>query len=165
VATKKGWTWKLSWLPIIAVAVLVGVLLYGAGVLDVTALGDGVRVFHIVLVGVLVFLVLLAIETVLLVRTFADDAPVELEEDAPAPPEPGPEPEPDAPAFAPPPVAGADAVEAVVTADHYDGRNVLEVARPPKSAVEGGIYASTYIPVNGSFMLRLEELVAVHERA
>ena len=153
-------------LPIIAVVDAVVVALYGAGVLDVTDLGDAARVFHVVLVGLAIFVVLLFVEVIMLLRTFGgaggpptdDDLEATADEGAGQPEGPV-EAAPEQPATAWAGDEGPD-LEALQTADELEGRQVIEVARPPKTAVESGIYATTYVSVNPKTVLRLEELVA-----
>jgi len=160
-----GWSWKLIVLPVVAVLTLAIVLLFGAGVIDVTTLAPGARVLHVVLVGLVVLLVLLAVELRMLMRTFERTASTVAHEE---PAEPlGTQEVPATPLAAAPPepaVAGEE-IELVHTADEFEGQRVIELARPPKSAHEGAIYATTYVRTNAGFVLRLEEIVALHRAA
>ena len=143
-----GWNWWLIVIPIVAVLTFVLVLLYGANVLVPADLGADVELWHIVVAGVVVLAVLLIVEIVLLVGRH----PEHLEDEE----EPAPQPE---------VVAArreeAPDLEALATDDEVDGKKVLEVARPPKGAVEAGVYATTYVDLDNSHVLRLEEIVAL----
>lgn len=142
------WNWWLVTIPIVALATLVLVLLYGANTLEPTDLGDEVELFHIVIAGSLVLLALLIVELVLLLGKHPDNLEDEAE----------PAPAPDLPAAR---EDEAPDLEAVSTDDNVEGRQVLEVARPPKWAVDAGVYATTYVPVDTAHVLRLEEIVAL----
>ena len=143
------WNWWLLAIPVLALAVLVVVVLYGANVLDPADLGNDVELFHVVIAGVVVLAILFLIELALLLGRHPDHLE-DAEEPAPAPETPaargGEEP---------------PELEAVETDDVLDGKNVLEVSRPPKWAVEAGVYATTYVEVTHDAVLRLEEIVAL----
>ena len=148
-AEPSDWNWWLLTIPILAVITLVVVLLYGMDVLVPSELGEGVELFHVVLAGTFVLVALLIVEFALLMGKH----PENLEDDdepAPAPERPAARHDEEAPDL-----------EAVATDDEVEGRQVVEVARPPKWAVDAGVYATTYVEVNGQHMLRLEEIVAL----
>lgn len=143
-----GWNWWLVTIPIVAVVTFVIVLLYGSNVLVPADLGEDVELFHIVIAGVFVLVALLIVEFALLLGKHPENL-----EDVP---EPAPAPE--------RPAARTDEapdLEAVSTDDEVEGRRVVEVARPPKWAVEAGVYATTYVAVDRERVLRLEEIVAL----
>lgn len=50
--------------------------------------------------------------------------------------------------------------ELVLTAETWQGRRVLEYSRPPKSGPTAAVYAKCYVPVDGEYVLRVEDLVA-----
>ncbi len=143
-----AWSWWLLVIPIIAVIDLVLVLLYGANVLVPSDLGDGVELFHIVIAGLIVLAILLIVEIALVLGRHPDH----LEDEE----EPAPGPDREAAREDEPPEW-----EAVDTDDQLDGKHVVEVSRPPKWAVEAGVYATTYVDVSDESVLRLEEIVAL----
>lgn len=143
-----AWSWWLLVIPIIAVIDLAVVLLYGANVLVPSDLGDGVELFHIVIAGVIVLAILLIAEIALILGRHPDH----LEDEE----EPAPGPARQAAREGEPPEW-----EAVETDDQLDGKHVVEVSRPPKWAVDAGVYATTYVEVTDDDVLRLEEIVAL----
>lgn len=143
-----AWSWWLLVIPILAVLDLIIVLLYGANVLVPSDLGDGVELFHIVIAGIIILAILLIAEIALIFGRHPDH----LEDEE----EPAPGPAREAAREGEPPEW-----EAVETDDQLDGKPVVEVSRPPKWAVEAGVYATTYVDVSDDNVLRLEEIVAL----
>lgn len=146
--TGPAWSWWLLVIPILAVLDLIIVLLYGANVLVPSDLGEGVELVHIVIAGAIVLAILLIAEIALILGRHPDHL-----EDAD---EPAPGPAREAAREGEPPEW-----EAVETDDQLDGKHVVEVSRPPKWAVDAGVYATTYVEVSDDNVLRLEEIVAL----
>lgn len=155
-AEGSGFNWWLTVIPALAVLDLVIVLLYGARILSPSDIGSGVEIVHVVIAGAVILVALLVVEAVLL----AGGHPDNLEDDD----EPAPGPETTAARDdvqeAPSPDGETPDLEALATDDEVEGRRVLEMARPPKDAVEAGVYSTTYVEVDHDRVLRVEELVA-----
>lgn len=149
-----GWNWWLITIPTLAVITFVVVLLFGANTLQATDLHTDAELWHVVLVGSVIFVILLIVEISLLWGAH----PAHLEDEAE--PAPGPE-TPAAREERPAEAEEAEDLEILETDDQVEGRQVLEVARPPKGSVDAGVYATTYVPVDGTHVLRLEEIVAL----
>lgn len=149
--------WWLLVIPALALVTFIVVLLFGANVWHPSAIHPDASILHVVIVGAVVFIALLIVEGVLL----SGGHPEHLEDDEE--PAPGPE----------RPAAREDGggarpgdegdVEMLATDDEVEGRRVLEMARPPKTLVDTGVYSTTYVEIDPESILRLEELVA--ERA
>lgn len=155
-ASSRGFNPWLIVIPAVAVLTIAVVLLFGARILDPTSIHESLGVGHIAIGGLVVLLILLIVEVVLLMGGHPENLE---DEDEPAP-------GPDTPA-ARDDVSGAAAAvgaegqfEALATDDRLEGRDVLEMARPPKTDVDAGVYATTYVQVDTSRVLRLEEIVA-----
>lgn len=156
---RQGFNWWLVAIPIVALATIIIVLLYGARILDPTAIHESLTVDYIAIGGLVVLAILFVIELVLLTGGHPDH----LEDDE----EPAPGPDrtaarEDVPSQASQAAAiGSEGdLEALSTEDRLEGRSVLEMARPPKSDVDAGVYATTYVEVDNGHVLRLEEIVA-----
>lgn len=157
--SRRGFNPWLAVIPAVAVATIVVVLLYGARILDPQAVHPDLTVDHVAFAGLGVLAVLFVVEVVML----AGDHPDHLEDEA------EPAPGPDAPAAREDlpveedelsPVGADGELEALATDDRIEGRDVLEMARPPKGEVDAGVYATTYVEVDRARVLRLEEIVA-----
>ncbi|HET6315335.1 MAG TPA: hypothetical protein VFG86_02675 [Chloroflexota bacterium] len=53
-----------------------------------------------------------------------------------------------------------EADELVVTAEAWKGLRVLEYSRPPKSDAPAAVYTKCYVPLDGQFVLRVEDRIA-----
>lgn len=152
----EAFNWWLVVIPVLAFLDLIVVLLYGANILSPQDIHSEAELVHVVLAGLTFLVILLIVEGVLLVGGH----PENLEDDA----EPAPGPQTPAArtetAEAPSPEGETPDLEALATDDEVDGRSVLEMARPPKAAVEAGVYSTTYVEVDNDRVLRVEELVA-----
>jgi hypothetical protein len=153
----QGFNWWLVAIPAVAVLTIVLVLLFGARILDPSTIHESLTVGHIAIGGLVVLGILLVVEVVLLMGGHPDHLEDE-EEPAPAPDEPAARE--DLPDHETTPVGAEGDFEALATEDELEGREVLEVARPPKDEVDAGVYATTYVHVNNGHVLRLEEMVA-----
>lgn len=149
--------WWLLVIPVLALATFVLVLLYGASILHPSSIHPDASLVHVVIVGAVVLVALLIVEGVLL----AGGHPEHLEDEE----EPAPGPERPAAREDIPTEEDAEEgdLEALSTDDEVEGRKVLELARPPKTAVDAGVYSTTYVEIDRESVLRVEELVA--ERA
>lgn len=147
--------WWLLVIPALALVTFVVVLLFGANVLDPTTIHPEASLLHVVIVGAVVLVALLIVEGVLL----SGGHPDHLEDDE----EPAPGPERSAARDDAPPEGDGEDVEMLATDDEVEGRRVLEMARPPKTRIDTGVYSTTYVEIDTQRVLRLEELVA--ERA
>lgn len=155
--TGQGFSWWLIAIPVVAVLTIAIVLLFGARILDPTAIHSELTVGHIAIGGLVLLAVLLVVEVVLLMGGHPDHLEDEAEP-APGPDEPAARD--DLPAHEATPVGAEGDFEALATADQVQGREVLEVARPPKDDIDAGVYATTYVEVDNGHVLRLEEIVA-----
>jgi hypothetical protein len=153
----QGFNWWLIAIPVVAVLTIAVVLLFGARILDPSLIHSSLTVGQIAIGGLVVLAILLVVEVVLLMGGHPDHLEDE-EEPAPGPDEPAARD--DLPDAEPSPVGAEGDFEALATEDHLEGREVLEVARPPKEDVEAGVYATTYVDVDNGHVLRLEEIVA-----
>lgn len=159
--SSSSFDWWLVAIPVVAVATIVTILLFGARILSPSAIHESLTVGHIAIGGVVVLAILFVIEIVLLMGGHPDH--LEDEEE----PAPGPETtaaREDIPAQADAnPIGEEGDLEALATQDRVEGRDVLEIARPPKNDVDAGVYATTYVEVDHSHVLRLEEIVATRQ--
>lgn len=156
-ATGQGFDWWLVAIPVVAVATIVLVLLFGARIVDPSLVHESLTVGQVAIGGLVVLAVLLVVEVVLLMGGHPDHLEDE-EEPAPGPETPAARE--DLPAPDATPVGAEGDFEALATEDHLGGREVLEIARPPKNEVGAGVYATTYVEVDNGHVLRLEEIVA-----
>jgi hypothetical protein len=151
-----SFNWWLVAIPVLALLTFVLVLLFGAGVFEPSSIHESVELVHVALASLAIFVILLVLEFVVMTGSH----PENLEDDE------EPAPGPDTPAAredVPGGTAQADEpgdLEALLTDDRLEGRDVLEMARPPKQSVDAGVYATTYVEVDDSRVLRLEEIVA-----
>lgn len=157
--SEPSWMDQFNWwilvIPALALITFIVVLLFGANVWDPTAIHPDATLLHIVIVGAVILVALLIVEGVLL----SGGHPEHLEDDE----EPAPGPERPAAREEGEPPEGEGDVEILPTDDEVEGRQVLEMARPPKERVRTGVYSTTYVEIDREQVLRLEELVA--ERA
>jgi len=153
----QGFNWWLIAIPVVAVLTIAVVLLFGARVLDPSTIHPELTVGQIAIAGLVVLAILLVIEVVLLMGGHPDHLEDEAEP-APAPEEPAARE--DVPATETQPVGAEGDFEALATEDQLEGREVLEMARPPKDDIDAGVYATTYVDVDNGHVLRLEEIVA-----
>lgn len=156
-ARGQGLNWWLIAIPVVAVLTIALVLLFGARILDPSLVHPSLTVGHVAIGGLVVLAVLLVVEVVLLMGGHPDHLEDD-EEPAPGPDEPAARE--DLPDQEATPVGAEGDFEALATEDQLEGRDVLEVARPPKDDVDAGVYATTYVDVNNGHVLRLEEIVA-----
>ncbi|PSG96996.1 hypothetical protein BRD56_07925 [Thermoplasmatales archaeon SW_10_69_26] len=153
----QGFNWWLVAIPVVAVATIVIVLLFGARILDPSSIHESLTVGQIAIGGLVVLVILLVVEVVLLMGGHPDHLEDE-EEPAPGPDQPAARE--DLPEHDTEPIGAEGDFEALTTEDRLEGRDVLEVARPPKDEIDAGVYATTYVEVNNGHVLRLEEMVA-----
>lgn len=149
--------WWLVAIPVVAVATIVLVLLFGARILDPSTIHESLTVGQIAIGGLVVLAILLVVEVILLMGGHPDHLEDEAE---PAPGPDQPAAREDLPTHEAEPVGAEGDFEALATGDKVEDREVLEVARPPKDEVDAGVYATTYVEVNNGHVLRLEEIVA-----
>lgn len=156
---RRGFDWWLVAIPIVAVVTIVLVLLYGARILDPTAVHESLTVDHVAIAGLVVLAVLFVVELVLLTGGHPDHLE-DAEEPAPGPDRPAAREDVPSQAGQAAAIGSEGDLEALSTEDRLEGRSVLEMARPPKSDVDAGVYATTYVEVDNGHVLRLEEMVA-----
>lgn len=157
--------WKLWIIPVLALAYLLWIV-----VLISTGIETGVEEQMWVYAGLGLFGLLFLIEILLL---FTKREKVKKAKVAAAPmvaeelEEPAAE-DPMASAIMSMPAAarqrGPDA-EIRATTDDHKGKRVLEVSIPPKSTNKGAVYAKAYVPIDDTFVLRIEDLVAQRAEA
>jgi hypothetical protein len=152
-----GFPWALLAIPAVAMLVLVAVLLAAAQVVLPSSVHPSLELVHVVVVGGVILVVLLIVEAVLLTGGHPDHLEDEAE------PAPGPE-RPAARDDTPDDQPAEGDLETVATEDEVEGREVLEMARPPKGGVDAGVYSTTYVEIDKERVLRVEELVAERQR-
>lgn len=153
-----SFNWWLTVIPVLALLDLIIVLLFAAQMLSTEAIHPELELFHVVVAGLVGLVALLVVEAVLLWGGHPDH----LEDEE----EPAPGPETSAAREEAPPeddegsALAAGDLETLATADEVEGREVLEMARPPKGVVDAGVYSTTYVEIDPDSVLRVEELVA-----
>lgn len=149
--------WWLLVIPVLALFTFVVVLLFGASIIHPSSIHPEATLLHVVVAGAVVLVALLIVEGVLL----SGGHPDHLEDDE----EPAPGPQRTAAREDVPSEPSEEGeLETVSTDDRVEGRQVLEMARPPKNAVDAGVYSTTYVEVDTDNVLRIEELVAERAR-
>ncbi len=156
-ASSRDFDWWLIAIPIVAIFTIVVVLLFGARIIDPASVHESLTIGHVAITGLVILAILLVLEIVLLMGGHPDH----LEDDEePAPGPDTPAAREDLPVSQAAPIGEEGEFEALATEDRLKGREVLELARPPKNDVDAGVYATTYVDVDNGHVLRLEEIVA-----
>lgn len=143
-STRYGRGWNVPLLAfVIALAYFVWVALLGMNIIALPGLEPGIQLGDWVLGGVALMILLLLLLVVWAMGNRQGTAEGAVAEEPPA-------------EYGPPRYED----ELVVTAEEWRGMRVLEYSRPPKSEAPAAVYAKCYVPVDGSYVIRVEDRVA-----